>query len=218
MARYFSTKSSSRRRDSSCSPEVSKVSRKRSLKATSKANYVRVVINGESWGVYVNQQQFNKDFTREFFGSSQGERWHVPGSPGGRGSLAYLGDEAAKYKGIYEIKSKDEPAAWNALINLCKVLNETPPDQIEKALGPLLDIDGALRFLALENALINTDGYWIRTSSGRRSDPWRRGTRRSLPRTSKSIRASYFRPRHFPKVWPANPRRKDPLDQAATSA
>ena len=28
----------------------------------------------------------------------------------------------------------------------------------------MLDIDGALKFLALDNALINNDGYWIRTS------------------------------------------------------
>src|SRR5262249_6340307 len=27
-----------------------------------------------------------------------------------------------------------------------------------------LDVDGALKFLALENVLINNDGYWIRTS------------------------------------------------------
>ena len=30
-----------------------------------KANFMRVVINGESWGVYPNVQQFNKDFLRE---------------------------------------------------------------------------------------------------------------------------------------------------------
>jgi hypothetical protein len=35
---------------------------------------------------------------------------------------------------------------------------------LEKALAPLLDIDGALKFLALENVLINNDGYWIRKS------------------------------------------------------
>ena len=29
-----------------------------------------------------------------------------------------------------------------------KVLNETPPDKLEAALAPLLDIDGVLRFLA----------------------------------------------------------------------
>jgi len=37
-----------------------------------KANYVRVVINGESWGVYVNAQQFNKEFVKEWFGTTEG--------------------------------------------------------------------------------------------------------------------------------------------------
>lgn len=129
-----------------------------------KANFVRVVINGESWGVYVNVEQFNKDFVREWYGSKKGARWKVPGSPGGRGSLAYLGDNAEDYRKIYEIKSKDDAESWKALIELCRILNETPADQLQAALEPILDVDGALRFLALDNALINNDGYWIRTS------------------------------------------------------
>jgi hypothetical protein len=129
-----------------------------------KANHVRVVINGESWGVYVNAQQFNKDFVKEWFDTSKGTRWKVPGSPGGRGSLAYLGDDAEQYKRIYEIKSKDNDRSWQDLIHLSKVLNETAPEDLEQALSPLLDIDGALRFLALDNVLVNNDGYWIRTS------------------------------------------------------
>ena len=60
-----------------------------------KANFVRVVINGESWGVYVNSQQFNKDFVKEWFGTTKGARWKVRGSPGGQGSLAYLGEDPA---------------------------------------------------------------------------------------------------------------------------
>lgn len=129
-----------------------------------KANWVRLVINGESWGLYINVQQINKDFIQEWFGTRKGARWKVPGSPHGRGGLAYLGDDPAPYQRIYEIKSKDEPQAWAALIKLCRVLNQTSTDQLEAALGPLLDIDGALKFLALENALVNTDGYWIRAS------------------------------------------------------
>src|SRR5205807_7229666 len=129
-----------------------------------KANYVRLAINGESWGVYVNVEQFNSDFTQENFGSSKGARWKVPGSPGGRGGLAYRGDDAAGYKTAYEIKTKDDPKAWADLINLCKVLNQTPPEKLEKALEPILDVDGALRFLAVDKALINNDGYWVRTS------------------------------------------------------
>jgi len=45
-----------------------------------------------------------------------------------------------------------------------RVLNETPPDKLEAALSPLLDIDGALKLLAIEIALVNADGYWIRAS------------------------------------------------------
>ena len=129
-----------------------------------RANFVRVVINGESWGVFVNAEQFNKDFVNQWFKTTKGARWKVPGSPGGRGSLAFLGDDPSRYKGIYELKSKDDPKARARLVQLCKTLNETPPEKLEEALSPLLDIDGALQFLALENVLINNDGYWIRTS------------------------------------------------------
>jgi hypothetical protein len=129
-----------------------------------KANYVRVVINGESWGPYVNAQQFNKEFIKEHFGTTKGARWKVPGSPRGRGGLEYLGDSAAEYKSIYEIKTKDDAKSWEALIKLCKVLNTTPAEKLEQELTPMLNIDGVLRFLAIENTLINSDGYWVRSS------------------------------------------------------
>ncbi|MSV31418.1 MAG: spore coat protein CotH [Bryobacterales bacterium] len=129
-----------------------------------KANFMRVVINGESWGVYPSVQQYNSDFVQEWFKTSKGARWKTPGSPMGRAGLAYAGDDPAAYKKLYEIKSKDSPKSWAALINLCKVLNQTPPDKLEAALEPILDIDGALKFLALDKALINNDGYWTRAS------------------------------------------------------
>lgn len=129
-----------------------------------KANHVRVIINGESWGVYVNAQQVNKDFIREWFGTTEGRWWKVPGSPGGRGNLAYLGDDRKSYEKIYELKSKDSPDAYRDLIKLCRVLERSKPEALERELRPLLDIDEALRFLALENLLINNDGYFLRTS------------------------------------------------------
>jgi hypothetical protein len=136
----------------------------RRLVPTPKMNFMRVVINGENWGVYLNAQQFNGDFVREEFKASEGARWKAPGSPRGRAGLEYLGDNAASYKQIYEIKSKDTPESWAALIQLTRVLNETPADKLEAALAPILDIDGALRFMAVEVALVNTDGYWTRAS------------------------------------------------------
>ena len=63
-----------------------------------KANFVKVVINGESWGVYANVQQFDKVFLKENYKTTKGTRWKVRGSPGGRGGLEYLGDNVADYK------------------------------------------------------------------------------------------------------------------------
>ncbi|VTR93760.1 Spore coat protein CotH OS=Pirellula staleyi (strain ATCC 27377 / DSM 6068 / ICPB 4128) GN=Psta_3451 PE=4 SV=1: CotH [Gemmata massiliana] len=131
---------------------------------TPKANFVKVVINGESWGIYGSVQQFDKPFLKENFNSTKGTRWKVRGSPGGRGGLEYFGEDVAAYKRVFEMKGGENEAAWKALINLCKVLNQTPADKLEEALKPILDIDGVLWFLALDNALINCDGYWIRSS------------------------------------------------------
>lgn len=132
--------------------------------AAPKANFVHVVVNGESWGLYVNVQQFDKTFVKENFDGSKGTRWKVSGNPGADGGLRYLGDDLEEYKARFEMKSNDGKKAWNALVNLCKVLNETPLDQLQAELDPILDIDGTLKFLALDNALVNSDGYWTRAS------------------------------------------------------
>ena len=46
------------------------------------ANHVKLVLNGESWGVYVNVQQFNKDFLDEWFDGNDGNRWKSPSGSG----------------------------------------------------------------------------------------------------------------------------------------
>jgi hypothetical protein len=128
------------------------------------ANLVRVVINGESWGVYVNEEQFNKDFVEKWFGNGDGPRWKVPPDFSGAAALVYHGDNVDDYRGRYEIKAKNEEQAWRDLIELCKILKETPDDRLEEELGKVLDIDRALWFLALDNVLIDEDGYYSRGS------------------------------------------------------
>jgi hypothetical protein len=129
-----------------------------------KANFVKVVINGEYWGVFGNVQQFNKQFLDEHFGSSKGARWKASGNPNADGGLRFLGDNIDDYRQRFEIKSKDTEGSWRALIELCRVLEETPTDKLQATLEPLLNIDGVLWFLALDVALVNSDGYWTRAS------------------------------------------------------
>jgi hypothetical protein len=123
------------------------------------SNLVKVVINGESWGVYANVQQYNKDFLQEFFGTTEGARWKVPGSPWAMGGLQYTGDDIEQYRSKFEIKSKDSETSWRALINLCKVLNETSFEDLPNAIEPRLNVDGVLRFLALD-----VDSHFHQTS------------------------------------------------------
>lgn len=132
-----------------------------------KANFMKLVINGESWGVYVNVEQFNNDFLREWYGTTEGARWKVPasmGRGGGTAGFVYLGAEADSYRRAYELKSTECPEAWRDLARLCQVLEETPDERLEAELSKILDVDGALWFLALENVFIDGDGYISRAS------------------------------------------------------
>jgi hypothetical protein len=126
---------------------------------TPAANFVRVVINGENWGVYINQQTFSKELLRQQYKTADGTRWKSPNNSVG-GGLSYLGDSIPLYRRWYEIKGKDDTVAWKKLVHVTKVLKETPPERLEQALAPLMDVDAVLRYLALDITLVNGDGYW----------------------------------------------------------
>jgi hypothetical protein len=132
--------------------------------AAPKTNFVRVVINGENWGVYENAQQFNKEFVKDNFGTTKGARWKVPQGGGQGGGFTYQGDDANRYSRTFQIKSKDEPEAWAALIDLANTLNTTPVESLDAALASRLDIDAYLRFLALDNVMISSDAFFQRVS------------------------------------------------------
>ena len=123
------------------------------------ANFVQVVINGESWGVFVNQQTFSQEFELTRFKTTKGTRWKSPNNSTG-GGFAYLGEDIALYRRWYEIKGPDNPSAWRALVDATRILHDTPAADLERALAPVMDLDAVLRFLALDMTLVNNDGYW----------------------------------------------------------
>ena len=129
-----------------------------------KANFVRVVINGENWGIYANAQQFNKEFVAEHFNTTKGARWKIPQGGRAAGGFTYQGDDVSRYNRAFQIKSKDAPEAWSALIDLAKTLDATPVESLEAALASRLDLDAYLRFLALDNVMVSADGFYQRSA------------------------------------------------------
>ncbi len=123
------------------------------------ANLLRVVINGESWGIYVNQQTFSAEFEQATFGNKDGTRWKSPNNSTG-GGLGYLGEDTDLYRRWYEMKDKDDLDAWRALRDVTKIIDQAPIEELEGALAESLNLDAVLRFLAIDMALINYDGYW----------------------------------------------------------
>lgn len=141
---------------------------------TAKANFVQLYLNGQSWGLYPNVQQQNKDYLEEWFLSNDGAHWRADrptgsggGGPGGGGpgfgngtaALNYLGADTALYQQYYTLKSSDIDDPWSLLVATCNALNNTPSAQLTSVLPQYLDIDRTLWFLATEVAFSDDDSY-----------------------------------------------------------
>ena len=122
-----------------------------------KTNLVKLVINGEDWGVYINLQQYNKDFLDEWFGTRDGIRYKV--GPGG-GGLTFMGDDIDRYKQTYQLKTANVENPYDKLIELTEMLDAKTSDAKLKAeLPSLLNIDQTLWQLAVSNVFMDDDSY-----------------------------------------------------------
>ena len=127
-----------------------------------KGNFIKVVINGESWGIYSNIQQYNKDFLEDNFNTRGGVRWKIGAGGGGRGNLRYPGDKKEDYAG-FQLRTDGADEAWKELQQFTKLLEETSVDQLEQKLSGRFNLDGALWSLALE-CVFQDEGYFTRGS------------------------------------------------------
>ena len=123
-----------------------------------KTNLVKLVINGENWGVYINLQQYNKDFLAEWFGTKAGIRWKV--GPGRGGALTYAGEDPTVYQETYQLKTNNVEDPWTDFIALFKMLDETTSQaELAERLPSVLNIDQVLWQLAVSNVFMDDDGY-----------------------------------------------------------
>lgn len=126
-------------------------------------NFVKLSVNGEYYGLYVNTESIDLAFLKKHFGYTGGhlvkcdpDQWQKVRSQSGcpkgeNASLMYLNDSPGCYSAFYEV---DDAAAWKYLINLTKTLKNNPA-QIES----VLHVDQALWMLAINNAMVNLDSY-----------------------------------------------------------
>lgn len=130
-----------------------------------RANYVRVFINDEYFGLYNNTESVDEELLERFFGGNYEDEtgvlfkcdpvWsHQPPegcTKGEKSSLQYLGPDPECYMGNYEIKSD---SGWAELVSLTDILNNHP-----EKIDSVLAVDEALWMLAFNITLVNLDSY-----------------------------------------------------------
>lgn len=135
-----------------------------------RANYVRLYINNQDWGLYPNIQNVDKTFLESWFLSNDGANFRatkqatgVPGGGWGDGTagMNYLSADSTPYLNYYSLKSSDIADPWNKLVKACYGLSTastTNKDTVKK----YIDIDRALWLLAVENIFTDDDSYTMK--------------------------------------------------------
>lgn len=130
-----------------------------------KGNHVQLFINNQNWGIYINIQQLDRQHVKEWFTNSYATRWRAekttpgPGFGAGTSSLNWLGWDTTTYKNHYTLKKAYKPHPWQDLVNVCFVLNNTPPSLLWDSLNKYMDVDATLWFLAHEILFTDDDSY-----------------------------------------------------------
>lgn len=150
---------------------------------SARANFMKVVVNGENYGVFANVQQLNKDHVKEWFLDKDATRWRAEAPPGsstggfggfgggggaggfgaffgaGTSSLNDLGEAGSAYENAYTLKSADIVDPWQDLANAAHTMGVISPQYLVEELGQYLDIDAALWHIATENVFTDDDSY-----------------------------------------------------------
>ncbi|MBM3836162.1 MAG: hypothetical protein FJ403_23460 [Verrucomicrobia bacterium] len=136
-----------------------------------KGAMAKLFINGLYWGVYSFVEQENTILVKEWFPSNDGDRWRAPNignpGPGGGGgfggsasALTWLGSSIAAYQPNYQLKTDNSTNAWERLVHVIDVLNNTPSEQFRDKVEEVLAVDRWLWFLAVENVFADDDSYF----------------------------------------------------------
>ncbi|MBN1478085.1 CotH kinase family protein, partial [Candidatus Sumerlaeota bacterium] len=121
----------------------------------SRSNLCRLTIGGVYWGIHTFVEAVNKPMTTRFWEDLDGNRFKC--DP--HGDLTWQGPDQAAYEDDYELDTNEEENDWSDLIHLIDGLNNTPLGSLQAALEPLFDVDGLMRFLAVNTLLANLDSY-----------------------------------------------------------
>lgn len=122
----------------------------------SRTSYVKLYINGEYRGLYINVEHLDEEFLqRRFINNDTGNLYKCYyGS-----NLAFQGLNQATYYSRYELKTNTDQNDYSGLIHFMEVLTNTNDADFNCAIQEVLDVDLYLKTLVTELLMGQWDGY-----------------------------------------------------------
>ena len=123
-----------------------------------RGNHIKLICNGQNWGVYANLEKYNKGMLGKYFDDDDGVRIKCPNKPGGP-ALRYLGSNPADYQPDYELHDDGGMAnPWQVLIDACYAISNEPTASWEN-IDDVFAVDAAMWTLAGESLFTDDDSY-----------------------------------------------------------
>jgi len=125
-----------------------------------RANHVRLYINNQYIGLYINVEHIDEEFAQSRFGSQDGNLYKCTFPA----TLEYLGNDPDLYKQEqwekrpYELKTNTDLDDYSDLAHFIDVLNNTPIEDLECALEKVFNVDSYLKIIAFEMLSAHWDG------------------------------------------------------------
>ncbi len=121
---------------------------------TYETNLMKVYVQGDYLGLYVNQEAVDGKFLNKHFNENDGVFFKcdpIDWDSGGAPNLTWEGPDSSEYYYTYDIKSD---YGWADLLELLKLLDTNPG-----AIATMVNVDRVLWYFAINNILINKDTY-----------------------------------------------------------
>ncbi|MFM6934601.1 MAG: CotH kinase family protein [Flavobacteriales bacterium] len=122
----------------------------------SRTSYVKLYINNEYKGLYINVEHLDDEFLQKRFPSDDsGNLFKCYYGA----DLTYHGTNPSNYYSTYSLKTNETSNDYSGLIHLIDVLNNTTASNFPCAIEEVFDVDTYLRTLAVEILISQWDGY-----------------------------------------------------------
>jgi len=126
-----------------------------------RCNHVRVYINGNFYGVYINVEHIDEEFVKSRFDNNDGNLFKClyPAD------LKYKGSNPDVYKEVYgdrrayDLKTNSGLDNYSDLANLIDILNNTPENDFYCEITDVFNVFDYLKAAAIDVFIANWDGY-----------------------------------------------------------